>query len=405
MKRHFVKKYIFTILFLMILFSYAGANMLTELPVISDELPADSLTFTNMAGKIANMESIIDENIYRKYTFIELYGFVQNILGKNEENNFTVVRAKDGGLNSGNFYNNSLYLDEDLRAIKRIHEIAQRNEAQMLVLLAPDKYIEGKTEFADGIPFADFNAILDEVKEEMINSDIFCIDTRDYLTGADSTAGPYFYKTDHHWTSRTAFLIFQVLVEQMEKKYGIILDEDRAYCNLDNYNVFHYSGCFLGSFGRKAGVNYSGLDDFDLIYPKFETKFKHTYRATPESDFITMEGAALDSLLDIYNLNNTDSIYSNDKYSVYLDSVNEQDYITNQLNKDGPRILVIRDSFMSPVATYLANVCSQLDMVWSMSYNGDLEQLAADNRYDYIIVETGSTNFNDEALFKCVKTK
>lgn len=404
MKRHFIKKYIFTIIFMLCLFAYAGINFVYEIPTIHEAL--EDFDWKNIDVEVAELESVINDNVYQKYAWIETFGATQEVIKTDVDNGFSYVKSTSGALNYADESSNDAVLNENIEAICTINDIAVQYGAEPIVLVAPDGYVEGETEFREGIPYQDKNGDLDKVCQTMENKAITYVDSREYIAEIKEwTNESIFFDTDHHWRVKPAFYITGILMDKMDESWEGELNPDGFYSNIDNYNVYTYEDCFLGSMGRETGIVYAGLDDIDLIYPKYETYFVHSYKSTEESEPKTVEGEFMFSILDIYNFNNTDNIYLADKYSTYLDSVNAQDYITNQMRVDGPRVLVIRDSLMAPAAAFLAPACSELDMVWSMRYTGDLEQLISQGNYDYVVVEFGSTNLTETDLFQCVKNR
>lgn len=402
MKRHFIKKYIFTIIFMLCLFAYTGINFASEMPTIREAIK--DFDWKNISAEVSELEDVINENIYQRYAWIETFGAVEETLGMNVDNGFSYVKSTEGSLNYTSETTDASLLQKNIAAINEINDLAIKYGAEPIVLLAPDKYIDGESEYREGIPYWDRNEELDLVCEEMVEQGISCVDTRDYLEEIWKwTQEPIFFDTDHHWRIKPGFYMAGVLMDEMDETWDGELNPDGFYSDIDNYNVYTYEDCFLGSIGRETGVIYAGLDDIDLIYPKYETYFVHRYKSTADSEVKTVEGEFIHSILDIYNLNNTDSIYVSDKYSIYLDSVNTEDYITNNMQEEGPRVLIVRDSFMAPTAAFLASACSEMDMVWSMRYTGDLEQLISEGNYDYVIVELGSSNLYSEELFQCLK--
>ena len=61
---------------------------------------------------------------------------------------------------------------------------------------------------------------------------------------------------------------------------------------------------------------------------------------------------------------------------------------------------MIRDSYFSPVITFMAPMCSRIDAIWSLESSDqiDIEQYVKENRFDYIIVEMYPYNIEDDAF-------
>lgn len=396
MKRHFVKKYLFTVLFLTVVFTFSIVNAHHVMPEIVSYIREEN--WENISELVAGMENIINEKVYQKYVFVELNGFSTKVQGSNIENGFDFVKDKNGDLQYSNLVVGSKDFTNIKNSILQVKEMAVESGAEPLLFLAPQKYIEGESDFEKGIPYSDKTSILDDLVSFAKENDIRYTDTREYIDEIKKYTGKdIFYKTDHHWRVETGFYMYGVLLDKLQENWNQNLNAE-FYKDLENYNIYEYNNSFLGSMGRETGVLYSGLDDFTLMYPKYETNFKRSSKFTVDGEWINKEGTTYESLLSIYNLKYDGSVYSSDKYGTYLDGINVEDYITNTLNPNGPRVLVICDSFMSVPSTFLASNCSQLDMVWSIMYNGDFKSLFEQGNYDFVIIQLSDVNIENENI-------
>ena len=84
-----------------------------------------------------------------------------------------------------------------------------------------------------------------------------------------------FYKTDHHWTTRTSFFAAEDIIEELNACYHLGLNQNDQYFNLSNYHKQVYNNSFLGSEGIKAGKYYAGKDDYEVLWPQFKTQFRY----------------------------------------------------------------------------------------------------------------------------------
>lgn len=178
----------------------------------------------------------------------------------------------------------------------------------------------------------------------------------------------YFYKTDHHWQNKAAFLAYQNICETM-KNAGMEINEEAI--DSDNYSKSVYEQIFLGTHGRMAGPLYTGLDDYELWLPNFETDFV----LDVPSQGIHKEGSFEQCFVNYENLEH----YSYDYYAYY--AYLKEDYecfeIHNKCNKDGAHVIIVRDSEAVPVSVFLANQCSELDIL-------DLRYMSDNYAVDYI---------------------
>ena len=187
---------------------------------------------------------------------------------------------------------------------------------------------------------------------------------RDHLEADGGEWYSYYYRSDHHWKNNAAFLAYQTLSDYM---FTIGLDGGKREEALteENYEKKIYEQVFLGTHGRMAGRYYTGLDDYDLWLPLYDTD----YTLDVPSEGIHKEGTFEDCFVNYQNV----AHYSFDYYAyyTYLDRDYDHIRITNRKNPNGPKLVIIRDSVAVPVSVFLASQCSSIDLI-------DLRYLSAD---------------------------
>ena len=140
------------------------------------------------------------------------------------------------------------------------------------------------------------------------------------------------------------------------------------------------------------------MDDFTLIYPKFDVELR--WEAVKEDGVeINKKGDFRKALLLEENILQED-IYDGVSYSAYLNRINAWDKITNEGNEDGIKVLCIRDAYFSPVASFLAPLCSEIHMISPFvdSNEVDVEAYLDENEFDYILIECYPTKIYEEAF-------
>lgn len=401
MIRHFIKKYIFTVIFCAGLLAFSVINAVSEAPRMEQAVNAVSLN--SVAAVSVLTESIsdtADTELLGRHAMLEIYGFTQNALNTCVENGFAFVRDENGALEYTDTDDVSTGVTEK-RTIK-LMKLAKEHGAEFMMVLVPDKVLEEGVSFREGLPYRDVNQFNDIMAELAQKNDIFSVNANDYVDDIKKTTGEsVFYNTDHHFRTKAGFYIFCKLSEAMDKEYGLNLDPEGIYTDAGSYNSYHYDRYFLGSMGRVTGVNYAGLDDFDLMYPKFRTDFTRKYKCRSLSPENEVSGPFLNSIIVSGAMKNG-NIYQSDRYSSYIDGVDNMDMITNNLNAEAPRVLIIRDSYMACIASFMSNEFSETDLLWSVEYNGDFGKLLDEGNYDYVIYQFGAINMNNPDMLKFV---
>jgi hypothetical protein len=191
-----------------------------------------------------------------------------------------------------------------------------------------------------------------------------------------------FYRTDHHWNIEGGFFAFQTIAETLRTDYGLALDksfEDAAQYNWDTLENF-----FLGSQGKRVGTLFAGTDDFTVMTPKFETSFTFSIPSREE----TREGTMEETILFPERIAQKD-YYNANPYIYYAGGDYDYVTITNHLNPDGIKLLVVRDSMTCALTPFLALDCSELTLIDTRYYTGDVTQAALDAGVDMVLVIRG----------------
>ncbi|MGB5824685.1 MAG: DHHW family protein [Proteocatella sp.] len=381
---------------LVILFGISMANIRVAGPDIMAVLKRSGEDSIDMKAEIQELENIVNEKVFQKKSYIETYGYLQKLMDKDEESKFSVVKDTDGNLHYTYFATGP----NDTKAISgRVSDFAKELDVQgtkLVYLMTPDKYLRGITQFPKGIPYSYANETADAFLAELEDKNVDAVDFRENITSIGIPKNEIFFKTDHHWTIESTFWAFQELVGELNKKFGLKLDEDNRFREIENYNKVKYPDSYLGSMGRKAGISYGGIDDFTLIYPKFKTDY--LYYSDSGSEKIQLEGRFEDSLILTYPFNADLDVMEPeaDKYFAYLLGNRPLVNISNRENPDGLRVLFIKDSLIVPVAAFFSSVCSQMDLIDPRYFKGDIEAYAKEGNYDFVFVSIYPQNLVDE---------
>lgn len=167
--------------------------------------------------------------------------------------------------------------------------------------------------------------------------------------------------------------------------------------NQKNYNIKIYKEWYLGSEGKRTGIYYTGIDDFDIITPKFETDFDFKV----ESQNVHRKGQFKDTLLDWSRFGAQD--YFNElPYSTYSGGDVNLMNINNKKDTSGKKILLIKDSFSSVLIPFLSLGCSKLDIVDVRQPDKiDLREYIKKTNPDIVVmIYNPSTIFKDSNAFE-----
>lgn len=327
-----------------------------------------------------------DQKLFYYGNLIDVNSIKENLLG---------TRVVDKGVplvktNSGKLHRvDDIQLTEsDIKwsteQIKQLQDISETCGAKFLYCGIPAKgYHESMP--ANVSDYSKYN--YDGLLEALDRQEIPYVDFYSEITKKGIRDSEIYFNLDHHWQIYSSFLAYQSLCEQLKKRYGF--DYNNEYADLDNYSITHYPKLFLGSWGQKLGTYFSwlGRDDFDLIVPMFSTEYEETQPFKNEKRNGCFEDAILNKLEEGLQKNGFDSSL----YDVYAGNYRLQ-IIQNQDNKNGKRVLMIRDSFAQPLSCFFAtqveelHLCDVRDHTQYVGEKLNLKEYIPKIKPDYVIV-------------------
>lgn len=183
----------------------------------------------------------------------------------------------------------------------------------------------------------------------------------------------------------------------MESRHGLSLDPARFYRDRDNYGRHTYPESFLGFLGRSTGIQFSGMEDFTVIWPRFKGEYLVEY--IDKYGFTRHEGSTEESILNPEVLKPHEP-YGMTMYDFYLYGIKSWTKVTNKLNPNGPKLLLIHDSFGPPLAAFLAPMFSEIHMMWPVaeSFSINIDEYMAGEKFDFTVVELYPYNYNEQGM-------
>ena len=219
----------------------------------------------------------------------------------------------------------------------------------------------------DGAPTADEKAVIDRLYFSTGASPIDLYSALAAHSGED-----IYYRTDHHWTSLGAYYganaIFQALgLEPID---------------LADYQKTTVTGQFNGTSFSTSGVRWLPPDSIDTYVPNEGIKVTSYFKGAPE------EGSLyVDSFLEV-----------KDKYSYFLGG-RQPLCVVEKEGSDGPKVLVVRDSYSDSLAPFLTERFSQVHLFDPRDNLTSIKGYVEEHNIDAVLVLYSFANFStDENL-------
>lgn len=375
--RLFDRKILITVLFLAITF-YIGAT---------EFLIAGRNVFTYFADKKAGILAVqkkVDEEyrtmltfagdiLKNKETYINFNGFMARAMGQRYMND----RVK---LENGHLAGIADKVDVTLAAdqVTKLFNSQIKKGKSFLFVLAPSQVPKYENILPKGLmDYSNQNS--DDLIGILTANGVPFLDLREEARKDNLSHADMFYKTDHHWKVETAFWAYRKIVHYLMDKQ-IIDPIPPMYTDINQYNFDVYEEFFLGSSGRRTGIFFTGLDDFTIITPKFQTKL---YYNAP-SRKVSNEGNFAEAVIDSTKLKK--DYFSSDPYSAYAFANTNHGIYRNPSAPCKLRLLTIHDSFARPSNAFLSLVFSEHDTLDMRDYNGNFEEYYSGFAPDILIV-------------------
>ena len=339
-------------------------------------------------GAISGIESAVNENVFGRTSYINLFGLSERLLNKKYimDTNTSSCVVKDNN-NLLQFITFPVDTSPYVEKIASLKEVLDELDTPLLYVQTPLKTIEGYTEMPQGITDS-ANTNTDTFLESLNNVGINTIDLRKNIKQEGITLRELFYKTDHHWTTQTAFWAVGEVTKHLKEHLGIDLDPQEFYTNSDNYESIPYENNFLGSQGRRVGKYYGGVDDYTLMVPKYDTDYTVTIHKSNSTS--VAEGNFKEAIVKDNLLNPTD-IFTN-RYAAYFGADFPEVIIENHSAEDDMKVLIFKDSFGLPFSAFLSTMVGETRMLDTRYYEGNIEDYVKEYQPDLVLYVYKSIN-------------
>jgi hypothetical protein len=339
--------------------------------VISGEesLPQDTfLKIYHRYDKVMSTLGTIGEKFDRhmpKYSDIAKWGYILCACFSDPGTGGTYIRLNNGYWTTVSASEEEeASIDEKTDALEELARFAGTQDIPFLYVQAPDKNCQYDTELPAGTE--DYsNENISRLLDALDNAGVDYIDMREALHEDFEDHDSLYYKTDHHWTVDAGFWACGVLEQEIEDRYGIRFN---TACNdISMYSRTTYQNAMFGSAGHAVTHFVEKSEDFSILFPAFETSFR---LVIPDKE-IDAEGTFEDIFIDYDGLQEAVGSGGGYAYEKILYGNRPLVQITNHDNENGPRVLMIRDSFSIAVSLYMAVGCSELDLIDTRPSNGN----------------------------------
>ena len=307
------------------------------------------------------LEADYSSVFWGKMQYVNLNGFCRKILHQREMNG--VIKLNNGYLAEVDTDSNTDIVIHNAQNVGELSQWLEQNDIELLYVVTPDTISKYDMQLPEGIH--DYtNQKLDRFVEQLEEENVQYIDLRECIYEDGISQYDYFYKTDHHWNVRGGMYAAEKITEAVGELLEVVHDD--TVWDDSNYQIDRYFEWHLGSRGQRVGRYFVGIDDFEIMYPKFETKINR------KSDDMTGSFRDIFISYDALDNKNYASRYTYDRtYDCLTNRYINENALCNK------KACILSDSMGRVVIPYLSLVFSEVDSIEEMT-KGDIEKSMPD---------------------------
>lgn len=367
--------YIISILFLLFIFAVGGYNMKRVLPGVLNNIKNDPAYRENFNTRI---EDDYRQSFVKRSTFIDGYGIVQKAMQRNVIGNIEFIREKDIMSAAGRYAPSEQFLTE----MQSLKDYLDEKEIPLLYVQMPvrEDYDESvPLEIAnERVVFAEYRRRLGDMGVEML--------TGNELLG-ETKLQDFYFKTDIHPKTSGEIQVANKIAEKLEEAFDIQIND---LIQEDDPRFIKKSYAFDGNLVKSAGKYYIGADTFEEYVPMEQPHYNvENYCAG-----VSQQG-------------NFEEVIMNDGMRSYLVTsylrYGCSYYNVNNMDSDGPNLLIICDSYAYRTISYLSLQCQNITIIDPRFYGqgeGNPIPNAIESRdYDCVIYLHGDIGITTYSMY------
>ncbi len=323
------------------------------------ELSAKSVYNRSYMNK---MEKYISDHFAGRISWIKGRTILETSLGKNERNGIYILddrlveKIPEPDYSSAD------------KAIAAINKFAKEHDVPVFAMIVPTSAEIYADELPENAPNADQKEFINYVYRGLDRS-VNTIDV--YQTMLSNRDDYIYYRTDHHWTTKGAYLAYAAAGKKMG--YDPV--------PLEMFDIEHAGIDFIGTFYSKAlydGVEKDTLDFYHLPggYPVTEVDITEHFGEEPE----VYGSMYFREYLDV-----------KDKYSAFLGS--NVPIVDIRTGCEGGRLLIIKDSYAHCYAPFLTQHYSDITLADMRYINISLDKVIDTSGYDQVLILYNASSF------------
>lgn len=329
-------------------FSDSENRVLASMPKLSFNSIIDGSFMTDF-------ETYLTDQFPLRDAMISLKTATDRIIGKREENG-VYIGEKNFLFDAQNTYNTK----ETNKKIKALDAFSKKYpKLNQLLAIAPNASYMYSEYLPYSIELPNQYSQLKKIYKSFESEELAKVNVTAALKKAKEDGVQLYYKTDHHWTTKAAYYVFQSIAEKWK------LDTSKT-----EYTFLPVTNDFEGTLSSKAGVH-DVTDTIEICVPS---------TAMPGSYVVNYESSQKKtaSLFDESKLN------EQNKYELFLGGNFDKVIITSK-NENQSCLLIVKDSYANCMISMLTPYFSKIVVVDFRYLTESMDLIMSDNEFTHIL--------------------
>ena len=368
--------------FCLVIFGVAGLHIATDDSKFSEnenrvlsEFPKLSVATIADGSFMRDFETYLTDQFPFRDGIISLKTLADRIVGKNEENG--VYIGKEGYLFDSQTPLSREHIKEIGKAVLAFKE--KHSDLETAFILAPNSTYVYSEYLPEYLELPDQRWLIRAVHKQIDDETILWPAAANILR-ENASESQLYYKTDHHWTTRGAYLLFRELC------LGWELEESSKAID-KKFEFYEVSNNFEGTLASTSGVH-STKDSVEICLPK---KSEGTYVVNFESS-----GEKTASLFF------KDKLQQKNHYEVFMGG-NYDKVIISTVASSGRSLLLIKDSYANCMIPMLTPYFSKIVVIDPRYLTDSLDSIVKENDFSHMLyLYNINTLLEDNSLVPCL---
>lgn len=304
----------------------------------------------------------VEDNFAGRKGFINIKSNLEKLQGKKESN--SVYIGEDGQLLEKFKEGTDEETNRKISAINSFYERHGNLNTSFMLVPTATKILEDR--LPKYAPNDDELIYIDKVLSGL-DDNIVKINPYDALY--ENRHDYLYYKTDHHWTSKGAYIAYKVMCE----KLGLIPQP------IKDFDVINVTDSFYGSLSSKIGRRDKNVDSIDIYVPK-------------DSDIIVNYVEEQKKSTSIFD---SEALEKKDKYEVFTGG-NHPLINIKTLGDVNKKLLIIKDSYANCFLPFLTSHYGEINVVDLRYFYDDIDKLIENKEITDVLFLYNANTFNSD---------